>query len=182
MEETKECVKCGNTKPTSEFGNDASPKRKDGKYPYCRSCVSRMRKTPMEQERAKNYTKLRRDTIPGEKEKHISQERARRYRRLYDISVEDYDKMLAFQDGVCAICGRPPKTLRLSVDHDHKTGEVRGLLCYTCNATLHDRVDMEWLFNAHAYLDVPPVHEALGRTPIGQKGRVTKRRRRKKTQ
>jgi len=41
--------------------------------------------------------------------------------------------MLQVQGGVCAICGNPPKTRRLDVDHDHKTGVIRGLLCFTCN-------------------------------------------------
>lgn len=49
------------------------------------------------------------------------------------ISDEEYARRLAAQDGRCLICGRPPQTRRLHVDHDHKTGQVRGLLCYGCN-------------------------------------------------
>ncbi len=41
--------------------------------------------------------------------------------------------MLAAQGGVCAICKTPPNGVRLSVDHDHKTAAVRGLLCAPCN-------------------------------------------------
>ena len=41
--------------------------------------------------------------------------------------------MLVAQGGVCAICKFPPKAVRLSVDHDHITGRVRGLLCNVCN-------------------------------------------------
>ena len=44
-----------------------------------------------------------------------------------------YEALLTAQGGVCAICGKPPKTRRLHVDHDHQTGRVRGLLCFTCN-------------------------------------------------
>ena len=49
-----------------------------------------------------------------------------------------YDVVLAQQGGGCAICGRPPKPggLRLNIDHDHVTGNVRGLLCAPCNRML----------------------------------------------
>lgn len=54
----------------------------------------------------------------------------------YGITAEQYNQMFATQDGVCAICGRPPKTKRLHVDHDHKTGKIRSLLCMMCNTKL----------------------------------------------
>jgi hypothetical protein len=57
-------------------------------------------------------------------------------RRKYGITAADYDRMLAAQGGVCAICGRPPKTRRLNVDHDHNTGRIRGILCWRCNKGL----------------------------------------------
>ena len=58
-----------------------------------------------------------------------------RIEQLYGITKADYERMLEAQGGVCAICGGlDPKTgRRLSVDHDHETGEVRGLLCGPCN-------------------------------------------------
>lgn len=49
------------------------------------------------------------------------------------LTVEGYDRILKAQGGKCALCGRPPKRIRLSVDHDHKTGKIRGLLCFRCN-------------------------------------------------
>lgn len=49
------------------------------------------------------------------------------------VSDEQYTTMLAGQQGVCAICLNPPKMRRLSVDHDHKTGRIRGLICFQCN-------------------------------------------------
>ena len=73
-------------------------------------------------------------------------------RRQLGLSVEDYDAMLAAQGGVCAICGNPPKTRRLDVDHDHKTGKVRGLLCHRCNRALPTWVTVGWLLRAIAYL------------------------------
>src|SRR2546427_2751606 len=66
-------------------------------------------------------------------------EQRRGLRTRYGLSVEKYGQILAMQRGVCAICSRPPKTRRLSVDHDHETGKVRGLLCYPCNSRLLQR-------------------------------------------
>jgi len=68
-------------------------------------------------------------------------------------SFAGYDELLAQQNGVCAICGHPPKTKRLNIDHDHKTMEVRGLLCHKCNRALPDWVTLEWLRRAAAYVE-----------------------------
>jgi len=57
----------------------------------------------------------------------------------FDISVDEYNRLMTEQDGLCAICRRPESSLfkgtirRLAVDHDHETGDVRGLLCGQCN-------------------------------------------------
>jgi hypothetical protein len=62
--------------------------------------------------------------------------RARRLLKKYGITTAEYDQMFEAQGGKCAICRRPPKRIRLAVDHDHKgTGRksVRGLLCSMCN-------------------------------------------------
>lgn len=53
-------------------------------------------------------------------------------KRKYGLSLEDIDRMLVKQDFVCALCRRPFKT-KPHVDHSHKTGKVRGLLCRVCN-------------------------------------------------
>jgi len=61
-----------------------------------------------------------------------------RLKYKYGISLEEYEHMLAAQCGRCAICGKHESNLyvRLSVDHNHKTGKVRGLLCRRCNSML----------------------------------------------
>jgi formate dehydrogenase maturation protein FdhE len=48
-------------------------------------------------------------------------------------AAELYDRLFAEQGGVCAICGSPPKTRALHIDHDHRANRVRGLLCFRCN-------------------------------------------------
>lgn len=52
-------------------------------------------------------------------------------KRRYGITPEAYDGLYASQNGKCAVCGVPRATL--DVDHDHSTGEIRGLLCHRCN-------------------------------------------------
>jgi hypothetical protein len=57
--------------------------------------------------------------------------------KRYGITSEDYWALYAFQGGTCYICGwATGKSRRLTVDHDHKTGLVRGLLCRPCNTYL----------------------------------------------
>lgn len=51
----------------------------------------------------------------------------------YGITVEDYREMERRQGGRCAICGGKNRAERLHIDHDHKTGKARGLLCRPCN-------------------------------------------------
>jgi Recombination endonuclease VII len=68
-------------------------------------------------------------------------------------AAELYDRLLAEQGGVCAICGATPKTRRLHIDHDHKTGRVRGLLCHRCNGNLPTWVTPAWLREAYMYLN-----------------------------
>lgn len=81
----------------------------------------------------------------------------------YDITPQEYDKLLASQDHGCAICGyKAPYNLQ--VDHCHKTGLVRGLLCKTCNKRLlpaaRDNVDR--LTAAINYLNSPPAVKVIG--------------------
>lgn len=64
----------------------------------------------------------------------------------------DYAARLEAQGGGCALCGAKPKNRRLDVDHDHRTGEVRGLLCHRCNRALPTWVDDRWLIAAIEYL------------------------------
>jgi hypothetical protein len=62
-------------------------------------------------------------------------------RRHYGIGADEYKRLLALNEGRCWICNKPPRSRRLSVDHDHKLGKgnpaaVRGLLCFKHNIGL----------------------------------------------
>jgi hypothetical protein len=105
-----------------------------------------------------------------------------RLRRTYGITAEQYEQMLAGQGGVCAICGTPPKSKRLHVDHDHKTGLVRGLLCWICNRKVLPaaRDKSVVLRGAADYLDYPPAPFYIGFVIAPEKPKRKRKRRTKK--
>lgn len=80
-----------------------------------------------------------------------------RFRNRYGIDKEEYEKIYIEQKGLCACCGKPPigkgRDSILHLDHDHKTREVRGLLCHKCNLGLGSFDDsVELLEKAKNYL------------------------------
>jgi hypothetical protein len=79
----------------------------------------------------------------GERREEIAKLQSLRYAddahrfRTYGLSVIDFQKMVAQQNGVCAICREPERGGRsLSVDHNHITGHIRALLCSGCNKAI----------------------------------------------
>jgi len=71
----------------------------------------------------------------------------------YGITLEEYEAMAQKQRNVCAICDQPEKDRykrRLCVDHNHATGEIRGLLCHMCNTGLGKFIDNPVLLNSAA--------------------------------
>ena len=87
--------------------------------------------------------------------------RERHLQKKFRLSNDDYDAMLASQNGGCAICGtdrcytnpRSGKPVALSVDHCHDTGKIRGVLCKDCNIGLANFKDNQVLLHkAIAYL------------------------------
>jgi 5-methylcytosine-specific restriction endonuclease McrA len=86
----------------------------------------------------------------------LERNRDYRYRRDFGITIQQYDKMLAMGDGCCWICGRPPKTKRLAVEHSHKKpdkGRVRGLACHNCNQYLIGKNTAESAKKVLVYLE-----------------------------
>jgi hypothetical protein len=85
------------------------------------------------------------------KECHKVAQRKRHLSNRYDLTVDEYDKMIDDQNGKCLICGNAYK---LYVDHDHSTGKVRGLLCDGCNRGIGFLQESKTnLLNSIKYLD-----------------------------
>jgi hypothetical protein len=129
-------------KPLEEFYTHA--RTKDGKGSWCKKCLmaktAEKRKDPVQKELWKEYG--RRSIL----------------KKRYGITADQYDKMIIDQNNGCAICGSTEmggrgEATRLAVDHNHKTGKVRGLLCTSCNNGLgRFKDDPELLVKAATYL------------------------------
>ena len=156
----KWCPSCKRKRLTSEFGK--GKREKDGLYRYCKECSTTKGREWYKRNKHKNKDKwhqrgrLRRAKYP-EKLKIIS--RRSKYKWKYGITIEQYDKILISQKGVCDICGEKEiamdkgKIKRLAVDHNHHTDKVRGLLCATCNVGLGSFKDsINVLTSAISYL------------------------------
>lgn len=120
MEPTKQCCRCKSEKPLSEFS--ANKRNPDGKQYRCKSCASAANK--------KSHA-LRREWNSGRARKN-------RLKRLFRLSEAEYGLMLVKCVFSCQICGErePVPNRNLAVDHNHETGEIRGLLCSCCNRAI----------------------------------------------
>lgn len=108
----KHCLDCETAKPLDEF---CSNKRsRDGRAAYCKECHNARTREGRER------------LYGGGRHYHL--------RRRYGIGADEVDTLLAGQGGVCAICGRVPTSPH--VDHCHRTGRIRGILCGPCNQGL----------------------------------------------
>lgn len=105
------------------------------------------------------------------KEKSIRAKRNQRFVRNYGVSLDDYEAQYAAQAGMCSICGQLNETLH--IDHNHQSGDVRGLLCHNCNTAIGQLNDDEdRLLAAIMYLRNPPGINGCGakNTQIDFKG------------
>lgn len=138
---TKICAQCKQEKDESEFyKRTASP---DGLHYRCKKCLSEKEKKDKKAKKAYETAKR----ADARKESSL--------KRHYNISLGEFEVMLANQSGVCAICGREPDGFQraFAVDHDHITGRVRGILCPDCNRGLGGfQDDPELLRKAAEYL------------------------------
>ena len=151
----KRCKLCGETKPLDEFYADKGCR--DGRRPECKACTAAKRKQWYAANRDREIARVK-AWQQANAERHNESQRTRRerpdvkarereghLRRKFNLTQDQYEAKLAEQGGGCAVCGKEPKPDKsLHVDHDHNTGEVRGLLCFSDNAALgHLRDDAE---------------------------------------
>lgn len=136
------CLICGGTFPDPPNGRRRS-RRSDATICGSSECAyaARMRR-PEARNRQRAMHRAYKKTMKGRaiakawRGSEAGRTLARRVALKHDFGLtpEQYETMLARQGGVCAICGFPPKTRRLAVDHDHgESKRVRGLLCFRCN-------------------------------------------------
>jgi hypothetical protein len=125
-----------------------------------RELKAKWRAENLEKEKARQakYRVENREKIKALKAKYRAENReeirAWQRRHRYDMTPEGYEARLTAQGGVCAICHQPPNGKVLVVDHDHRTGKVRGLLCSSCNKGLGFLKDDSALLRAAtAYLE-----------------------------
>jgi hypothetical protein len=104
----KYCARCAEVKSRTEFGSNKASK--DGVTTYCKPCHAVVTR----ENKIKKY---------GSERNYLLQYR-------YGITEDDFERMLAQQGGLCAICRAVPGAF---VDHSHETGQVRGVLCFNCN-------------------------------------------------
>ena len=124
-------------------GNKFTLKKKVAHNPLCPKCVHDI--ILEKHKNAKYHTK----------EKYKNFARNWELKNRYNITKEEYDKLLILQNNVCAICKNEDKKHTLCVDHDHKTGKIRGLLCHRCNRSIGSFLDdVQLLENCISYLKI----------------------------
>lgn len=156
--ETKQCTKCKEVKLLSCFYRC---RNNEGYRSHCKECISNHQKQRYNTDEVyKEYknikTRQKWHTDPILWGKRQLTVRKSHLKRHYNMTLEQYAEMFEQQKGCCAICGKhhtevPHK--QLMVDHCHKTGKVRQLLCDFCNTALGKFYDNpELLIKAADYI------------------------------
>ncbi len=79
--------------------------------------------------------------------------KVRALKRAYNLTLEQHEQLYVDQNGCCAICKQSIAYDKMNTDHDHKTGKIRGLLCWSCNLMLGNAKDnLDTLRTAVRYL------------------------------
>lgn len=129
---SKLCPNCQKVLSVSKF-NKAS--RRDGYQTYCRNCHNSMQREKYKKDPSQKIKRQIRAARRKDRDPLV--QRKAELKRLYGITFDDYVNLYKKQNGVCAICLQECKTRKsLSVDHDHDTMAVRGLLCNRCNRAI----------------------------------------------
>lgn len=130
------------------------------------------------------------------KAESLARARAKHLLDNFKLTTGQWDAIFLYQKGVCWVCGRKNTDgKRLSTDHSHETGEVRGLLCAKCNPLLGKLENAFKRYGLHKiegitlvlilrgllnYVETPPARAALGRIHIGYPGKTGTKAHRKR--
>jgi Recombination endonuclease VII len=159
------CARCRHIRNSSKFYKNRT--KADGLDDYCKACrrsyFSVYKKTNIAFKettrrcRRNYYLRHRERLIARSRKWYYTKGNNTRLKRAYGIDQKEYEQMLAKQGGVCAICNESPSNKdrghKLHIDHDHKTGKVRGLLCSMCNTSIgYLRDDPRLVLAALTYL------------------------------
>jgi Recombination endonuclease VII len=163
LENSKVCTICKKRLPFKAFHRS---KKADGFQSRCRNCYrdwynERYENNPeFREKRSRHFEKFYKEKYPAHRERRLNE----RLLSMYGITREEFDILSETQGNVCAICRRFPEgKTRLSVDHDHETGKIRGLLCGNCNSGLgHFKDNPELLAVAITYLDASASAQPTG--------------------
>jgi hypothetical protein len=159
--QTRTCTKCGQEKPLT---NEFFTKDKYDKTGFTYRCSKCRNQQSYEWNRA-NKDKVKAANLKNKQKRKdfysspegIESSRRTHLKRMYGITLEEYNVMSEKQDHKCVICGGTEmnnKNKVLCVDHNHTTGEIRGLLCGLCNSGLGKFKDnKQLLLNAIKYLE-----------------------------
>jgi len=115
---------------------------------YCKSCFLKINS-----EYKKKNPLLKKEISKREYQKNKRKYIDSHYKRRYGISYDSYDNLVKKQNGICSICNQKPKT-KLFIDHCHKSGKIRDLLCGNCNRMIGESKEcIQTLLNAIKYLE-----------------------------
>lgn len=154
----RRCPRCEAIKPIEEFGLNRA--RKNGRASYCQPCMrlfhaetlERRGRKPLSADQLERKRAADRATYYKDKDRW----RASAFRRKYGATLQWRREQFERQCGRCAICGRHEDDNRgriLAIDHEHRTGRLRELLCSPCNCALgYLRDDVRLLDQAREYL------------------------------
>lgn len=142
---SKKCFRCEGIHSLFEFSVDKS--KKDGRSIYCRNCRRKI---------GRNVRALPDHNAKKRKNAHRYKDYNRNYmlKQRYGITMEDFNNIFKAQNQSCKICGSEKSDGRnFVVDHSHKTGKIRGILCNLCNIVLGSlREDLELIKKIEIYL------------------------------
>lgn len=137
--EGRTCNKCSVFKPWGDYSLNS--KGINGRKSVCKSCSNK-------QQRSLQNRRKREDPVKFAEDRYN-----KNLKYALGLSTDDYEKLLEVAGNRCQICGSDRGARRLSVDHCHETGKIRGLLCHLCNTAIGKLGDnSQGVYRAYDYL------------------------------